>query len=39
MNPFTSLIDWVDENADVAGPLGAFIGLALAITIAVIGAK
>jgi hypothetical protein len=39
MNPFTSLIDWVDENADVAGPLGAFIGLGLAITIAVIGAK
>ena len=33
MNPFTALIDWLDENADYA-PIGAFIGLAIAIVLA-----
>jgi hypothetical protein len=39
MNPFTYLIDWLDDNADVAAPLGAFIGLAVAFTLAIVGAK
>lgn len=33
MNPFTALIDWLDENADYA-PIGAFIGLGIAIALA-----
>ncbi len=32
MNPFTMLIDWLDENADYA-PIGAFIGLGVAIAL------
>jgi len=31
MNPFTALIDWLDEYADVAGPIGAFIGVAVSV--------
>jgi len=31
MNPFTALIDWIDENADFGAPIGAFVGVALAI--------
>jgi len=30
MNPFTALIDWLDENADYA-PIGAFIGVGIAL--------
>jgi hypothetical protein len=33
MNPFTAFIDWLDENADYA-PIGAFIGLGIAIALA-----
>lgn len=32
-NPFTALIDWLDENADFGAPIGAFIGVAIAITL------
>jgi hypothetical protein len=39
MNPFTALIDWIDESADFMAPVGAFIGIAIAFTIAIIGAK
>ena len=31
MNPFTYAIDWLDDNADFMAPVGAFIGLAIAI--------
>jgi hypothetical protein len=31
MNPFTALIDWLDENADLGAPVGAFVGVALAV--------
>ena len=31
MNPFTALIDWLDEYADVAAPVGAFAGVAIAL--------
>lgn len=31
MNPFTALIDWIDENADGYGPVGAFIGVGVAL--------
>ena len=31
MNPFTALIDWLDEYADVAAPVGAFIGVGIAL--------
>ena len=30
-NPFTAVIDWLDENADVGAPVGAFIGVAVAV--------
>ncbi len=33
MNPFTMFIDWLDEYADVAAPVGAFVGVAIAIII------
>ena len=33
MNPFTALIDWLDENADYA-PIGAFVGLGIALILA-----
>jgi hypothetical protein len=33
------MIDMIDDYADVAGPIGAFIGIALAIGLCVIGAK
>lgn len=39
MNPFTYMIDWLDDNADFMAPVGAFIGIAIAFTIAIIGAK
>jgi hypothetical protein len=39
MNPFTYMIDFLDENADFMAPVGAFIGIAIAFTIAIIGAK
>jgi hypothetical protein len=35
-NPFTAVIDWLDEYADVAGPVGAFVGVAIAVAIAFI---
>jgi hypothetical protein len=31
MNPFTALIDLLDEYGDVAGPIGAFAGVAIAL--------
>jgi len=38
-NPFTYLIDLLDEYGDVAGPIGAFIGVAIAlITCFIVGA-
>jgi hypothetical protein len=36
MNPFTYLIDLLDEYGDVGGPIGAFIGVGLAIALCVI---
>mgnify|MGYP000970958959 CR=1 FL=1 len=33
MNPFTAVIDWLDEYADVAGPIGAFIGVGIAVAL------
>jgi hypothetical protein len=33
MNPFTAVIDWLDENADVGGPVGAFIGVGIALAL------
>lgn len=30
-NPFTDLIDWLEMYADVGGPIGAFIGVGLAV--------
>ena len=27
------ILDWIDENADVMGPLGAFIGVAIAVAL------
>jgi hypothetical protein len=36
MNPFTALIDWLDMYADVAGPVGAFVGVAIAVVTAFI---
>jgi hypothetical protein len=35
MNPFTSLIDWLDDNADYA-PIGALIGVVIAVALAFI---
>jgi hypothetical protein len=32
MNPFTAVIDWLDENADYA-PIGAIIGLGIAVAL------
>jgi hypothetical protein len=32
MNPFTYMIDWLDDNADYA-PIGAFIGVGIAIAL------
>jgi hypothetical protein len=32
MNPFTAVIDWLDENADYA-PIGAFIGVVVAVAL------
>ena len=34
MNPFTEFIDWLDMYGDVAGPIGAFIGVGIAIVLA-----
>jgi hypothetical protein len=36
MNPFTYLIDLLDEYGDVGGPIGAFIGVGVAIALCVI---
>ena len=33
MNPFTALIDWIDESADFMAPVGAFIGVGIAIAL------
>ena len=33
MNPFTAVIDWIDENGDFGAPIGAFIGVGIAITL------
>ena len=33
MNPFTSLIDWLDMYADVMAPIGAFIGVAVSVAL------
>jgi hypothetical protein len=30
-NPIMAVIDWIDENADFGAPIGAFIGVALAV--------
>ena len=27
------ILEWIDENADVAGPVGAFIGVAIAVAL------
>jgi hypothetical protein len=27
------ILDWIDENADVMGPLGAFLGVAVAVAL------
>jgi hypothetical protein len=27
------ILDWIDENADGAGPVGAFIGVAIAVAL------
>jgi hypothetical protein len=27
------ILDWIDENADVMGPLGAFIGVGISVTL------
>lgn len=35
MNPFTYMIDLLDEH-DYMGPVGAFIGVAIAIVVAVV---
>ena len=33
MNPFTAVIDWIDENGDFSAPIGAFIGVGIAIAL------
>jgi hypothetical protein len=43
INPYTEtlweletqmfILDWIDENADVAGPVGAFLGVAIAVAL------
>jgi hypothetical protein len=38
MNPFTYAIDWLDDNADFMAPVGAFIGVAIAIALCFINA-
>ena len=35
-NPIMAVIDWIDENGDVVGPIGAFIGEGLAVALCVI---
>jgi hypothetical protein len=32
-NPFTAVIDWLDENADFGAPIGAFIGVGIAVAL------
>ena len=32
-NPFTAVIDWLDENADFGAPIGAFIGVGIALAL------
>jgi hypothetical protein len=27
------ILDWIDENADVTGPLGAFIGVGISVAL------
>jgi hypothetical protein len=36
MNPFTAVIDWLDENADFGAPLAAFVGVAIAVTLCLV---
>jgi hypothetical protein len=33
VNPFTAVIDWIDENADFGAPIGAFIGVGIAVAL------
>jgi hypothetical protein len=33
-NPIMAVIDWIDENADYCAPVGAFIGLGIALVLA-----
>jgi len=33
-NPIMAVIDWIDENADFGAPVGAFIGLGIALILA-----
>jgi hypothetical protein len=33
MNPFTAVIDWLDDNADFGAPIGAFIGVGIAVAL------
>lgn len=33
MNPFTYMIDFLDDNADFMAPVGAFIGVGIAIAL------
>jgi hypothetical protein len=32
-NPIMAVIDWIDENGDVGGPIGAFIGVGIALAL------
>lgn len=33
MNPFTMFTDWLDEVADYAAPIGAFVGVGICLLI------
>jgi hypothetical protein len=32
-NPIMAVIDWIDENADFGAPIGAFIGVGIAVAL------
>lgn len=32
------ILDWIDDNGDFMGPIGAFLGIAIAVIICVIAA-
>jgi hypothetical protein len=36
MNFFGNVADWIEDNFAIAGPVGAFIGIAVAVTIALL---